>query len=62
VALKSEPNRGKVQLRDKVAHRLANAALRIASPWYRSMIRGSIKLGLTAAAIPEPQADEERNQ
>lgn len=39
------------RLRDKVAHRVANFALRhIATPWYRAMIDGSIRVGLTMAA------------
>lgn len=36
-------------LRDRVAHRLANAALLIATPQYRKWIKGSIRYGLAAA-------------
>jgi hypothetical protein len=43
--------------RDWLAWRLANAALRIATPWYRDMIGGSIRYGMKAAA---KDADEER--
>ena len=38
------------RLRNHIAYRLANAALRIATPWYRHMIAGSIHYGLRAAA------------
>ncbi|WIE81096.1 hypothetical protein [Curtobacterium sp. MCSS17_016] len=36
--------------RDRLAGRLANAALRLATPYYRGMIGGSIEYGLRAAA------------
>lgn len=38
------------QLRDALAYRLANAALRLATPWYRRMIRGAIDYGMRSAA------------
>jgi hypothetical protein len=38
-----------VTLRDQVAHKLANAALLIATPWYRNLIRGAIIYGLRSA-------------
>lgn len=48
-----------VALRDRIAARLANAALLIATPWYRNMIRGSILYGLAAAADDvEPDVEE----
>lgn len=37
-------------LRDRLAQRLANAALLIATPWYRDMVGGAISYGLSAAA------------
>jgi hypothetical protein len=36
--------------RDRVAHKLANAALRLASRTYRNLIDGSIRLGMRCAA------------
>ncbi len=36
--------------RDRLAHRLATAALRIASPEYRALLRGAYMLGLKRAA------------
>lgn len=57
-ALKPEsvlPRRGNTW-RDRLAHRLANAALKIASPYYRNFIGGSIRYGLQAAAIDEALA------
>ncbi len=36
-------------LRDWLAWKLATAAFQIATPWYRQMINGSIRLGLKAA-------------
>ena len=39
-----------LSIRNKVAHRLANACLRLATPWYRDMIGGAIQYGLNAAA------------
>jgi hypothetical protein len=39
------------RFRNWLAHRIANFALkRIATPWYRDMIGGSIRYGLNAAA------------
>jgi len=35
-------------MRDKVAHFLANLALRIATPWYRQRIAGFIEYGMRA--------------
>lgn len=32
--------------RDRLAHRLANAALRIASPTYRALLRGTYVAGM----------------
>lgn len=40
----------KNSLRNRVAHRLANAVLRIADSEYRSMIAGSVEYGLRSAA------------
>lgn len=37
-------------LRDKIAQRLANLALMIATPHYRAMVGGAIEYGLRAAA------------
>ena len=37
------------RLRDWIAWGLASAALRLATPWYRAMIGGSIALGLEKA-------------
>lgn len=39
--------------RDKVAHRLANWALRIGTPRYRKMVEGSMLYGMNAAARDE---------
>lgn len=46
------------RMRDKIAWRLANAALMVATPWYRAMIGGAIRYGLDAAA---KDAEAERN-
>jgi hypothetical protein len=35
--------------RDRLAWALANAALKIGTPWYRAMIGGSIRYGLEAS-------------
>lgn len=35
--------------RDRVAHRLANAALLLATPTYRRLIGGSVRYGMAAA-------------
>jgi len=42
--------------RDRLAWRLANLSLRIATPWYRNMIGGAIQYGLIAAARDEEAA------
>ena len=40
--------------RDRMAHRLCNLILnRLATPWYRNWISGSIRYGLRAAARDE---------
>lgn len=36
------------KVRDRVAYRVACAALRCASPWYRGMVDGSIRYGLAS--------------
>lgn len=38
------------RLRDNVACRLANLALRLATPWYQAMVAGLIKYGMEASA------------
>lgn len=37
-------------LRDRIAHRLANVALRLATPWYRRSIDAHIRYGMDARA------------
>lgn len=37
------------QARDRVGWLLATLGLKIATPWYRNMISGSIRLGLNTA-------------
>lgn len=37
-------------LRNRIAHRLANLVLRIATPHYRDFIGGAIRYGMNAAA------------
>lgn len=39
----------KVRGRDRIVGWLANQIIRLASPWYRDMIAGSIEYGLRAA-------------
>lgn len=36
--------------RDRIAQRLANAAMRLATPYYRGMVGGAIEYGLRANA------------
>ena len=43
----------RVLLRDRIAWFLANQVLRIATPWYRKMIEGSILYGLASATRDE---------
>lgn len=38
------------ELRNRIAWRLANAALRLATPTYRLMIGGAVRYGLDSAA------------
>lgn len=45
----------KPSLRNLIAQRLANLALRIATPTYRAMILGAIEYGLRSAARDEMQ-------
>lgn len=40
----------KIVLRDRVAHRLANLCMRLATPRYRDFMAGAYRYGLDAAA------------
>jgi hypothetical protein len=45
-------------LRDRIAVRICNAVLRVlATEHYRKMVAGSIRYGLTAAAMITPEQD-----
>lgn len=48
----------KVHWRDRLAYFLANAALKIATPWYRKMAHGAWLYGLNAAARDEEEGRE----
>ena len=43
--------RTRISWRDRLAHRLANAAMRLATPWYRAMVAGAVAEGLHSAAF-----------
>lgn len=46
------------RLRDRTARRLANAAMWIATPWYRRMIEGLIIYGMDAAKDQKGKNDD----